>query len=162
MKFIFKLVITATLALCVYTATTLLFSPAAFLVSGTSMFPNLANGDSCITYNSLLLEPTEIHRGDVVAFDNGLRDLVKRVVGIPGDRVEIRSGLLIINGETEDTSRLVFYNTAGSVDVTLGADEFFVLGDNRPDSHDSRSFGAISRAVIIGKVFIKWHNPTKI
>ena len=138
-----------------------------FTVSGASMYPTLHNGDRMI-----LSKVGDIHRFDVVilkAPDENV-EYIKRVIGMPGDTVEMKSGVLYINGKKVDQP---FINTEALVKQTVFMDDFtlesltgeskvpegkyFVLGDNRGVSKDSRMIGFIDRSAIEGKaVFTIW------
>ena len=108
-------------------------------------------------------------RGDVIVFDSPTqpeRDFVKRVVGLPGERVEVRAGNVYINGIPLDEPYLSESNLSGSMDCipklehlscTLQKDQYFVLGDNRDSSNDSRDWGPVSLDGIVGNVwFVYW------
>ena len=138
-----------------------------FTVSGASMYPTLHNGDRMV-----LSKVGDIHRFDVVilkAPDENV-EYIKRVIGMPGDTVEMKSGLLYINGKKVDQP---FINTEALAKQTVFIDDFtlesltgeskvpegkyFVLGDNRGVSKDSRMIGFIDRSAIEGKaVFTIW------
>ena len=138
-----------------------------FTVSGASMYPTLHNGDRMV-----LSKVGDIHRFDVVilkAPDENV-EYIKRVIGMPGDTVEMKSGVLYINGKKVDQP---FINTEALVKQTVFMDDFtlesltgeskvpegkyFVLGDNRGVSKDSRMIGFIDRSAIEGKaVFTIW------
>jgi signal peptidase I len=102
------------------------------------------------------------HRGDVVVFEppiapGGERDFIKRVIGEPGDRVEIRDGRVLVNGFLLEEGYLPPVQTTcfgQYCDVTLGADQYFVLGDNRPNSSDSRYWGPVNGGSIIGRALL--------
>ena len=101
-------------------------------------------------------------RGDVVVFhppltNSGDRDFIKRVIGEPGDRVEIRDGRIFVNGTLVEEGYLPPVQTAcfgQYCEVRLGADEYYVLGDNRPNSSDSRYWGPVSGDKIIGRAWL--------
>ena len=138
-----------------------------FTVSGASMYPTLHNADRMI-----LSKVGDIHRFDVVilkAPDENV-EYIKRVIGMPGDTVEMKSGVLYINGRKVDQP---FINTEALAKQTVFIDDFtlesltgeakvpegkyFVLGDNRGVSKDSRMIGFIDRSAIEGKaVFTIW------
>ena len=138
-----------------------------FTVSGASMYPTLHNGDRMV-----LSKVGDIHRFDVVilkAPDENV-EYIKRVIGMPGDTVEMKSGVLYINGKKVDQP---FINTEALAKQTVFMDDFtlesltgeskvpegkyFVLGDNRGVSKDSRMIGFINRSAIEGKaVFTIW------
>ena len=138
-----------------------------FTVSGASMYPTLHNGDRMV-----LSKVGDIHRFDVVilkAPDENV-EYIKRVIGMPGDTIEMKSGVLYINGNKVDQP---FINTEALAKQTVFMDDFtlesltgeskvpegkyFVLGDNRGVSKDSRMIGFIDRSAIEGKaVFTIW------
>lgn len=138
-----------------------------FTVSGASMYPTLHNGDRMV-----LSKVGDIHRFDVVilkAPDENV-EYIKRVIGMPGDTVEMKNGILYINGKKVDQP---FINTEALPKQTVFIDDFtlesltgeskvpegkyFVLGDNRGVSKDSRMIGFIDRKAIEGKaVFTIW------
>ena len=138
-----------------------------FTVSGASMYPTLHNADRMI-----LSKVGDIHRFDVVilkAPDENV-EYIKRVIGMPGDTIEMKSGVLFINGKKVDQP---FINTEALAKQTVFIDDFtlesltgeskvpegkyFVLGDNRGVSKDSRMIGFIDRSAIEGKaVFTIW------
>ncbi len=130
-------------------------------VIGVSMEPTLYNGQEILIdrFAYLLGQPGQ---SDVVVFlPNGNENAhfyVKRVVGLPGDTVLIRDGLLYINGEIYDDAGIFDRIEDGGIaesGVKLGDDEFFVLGDNRNDSEDSRSsnIGVVKKSYIIGRAW---------
>lgn len=130
-------------------------------VIGASMEPTLYNRDEVII-NKFIYKLSEPKRGDVVAFQpNGNKNAhftIKRVVGLPGETIRIEDGVLKINGEPYESEFL-----AGGIedpgiagdDIVLGADEYFVLGDNVNNSEDSRfaNVGNVDKQDIEGKVW---------
>ncbi len=129
----------------------------AYEIKGRSMEPSFHNGERVVVLKTLF----SVGRGDVIVFaspeDPG-KDLIKRVVGLPGDAVEIRNGQVYLNGELfhEDYITPPTYYHERAIDETVPTDSFYVLGDNRPDSHDSRSFDAVSVQNVKGKVVVRW------
>ncbi len=115
-------------------------------------------------------------RGDVIVFHAprraGMdRDFVKRVIGLPGERVEIRDGKVYINDEEFSDPYLKGSDLSGDMDCVLstglndcllGEDEYFVLGDNRDRSSDSRSWGPVPLSNVIGKVWFIYWPPSKL
>ena len=115
---------------------------------------------SQILVNRFIYNVKSPKSGDVIVFlPNGNEKshyYVKRVIGVPGDKVQIKSGLLYVNGELYDTEDTDTIKNAGVAEeeITVGEDEYFVLGDNRNHSIDSRfaEVGIIPAASIAGKV----------
>jgi signal peptidase I len=130
-------------------------------VEGTSMLPWLQDQQR-IFVNKFVYSYGEIERGDVIVFRFPLdptKSYIKRVVGVPGDRVEISSGELFINGEKADESyvapEFVDRGSHPALDVPEG--HFYVLGDHRNTSNDSRIWGTVPREYVTGKaVFAYW------
>lgn len=130
-------------------------------VIGDSMEPALHNGQE-ILMNRILYRISTPKRGDVIVFlPNGNKNshyYVKRVVGLPGEKVQIREGNVYIDGamlaESEQFDKIIDPGIAQN-ELLLGSDEFFVLGDNRNSSEDSRSgnIGAVRKDNIIGKAW---------
>ncbi len=129
-------------------------------VIGESMEPSLSNGQE-VLINRIAYQFTAPRQGDVIVFrPNGNENAhlsVKRVVAIPGDTVQIVNGKVVINGAvyTGDVAEDTPDARVASSEIILGADEYFVLGDNRRNSEDSRSanIGNISRGMIEGKAW---------
>lgn len=130
-------------------------------VIGDSMEPILSNGQE-ILMNRVIYRLSSPKRGDVVVFlPNGNQNshyYVKRVVGLPGETIQIQEGNVYINGvlleEDEEFSKMIDAGIAQN-ELELATDEFFVLGDNRNSSEDSRSgnIGAVKKDTIIGKAW---------
>ena len=137
-----------------------LFQP--FFVRGQSMEPNFENGDYLIV-DELSYHLRGPERGEVVVFkypQDPTQRYIKRIIGLPGETVEIREGKVIISNENgsqvlNESDYLSGIPTPGEIQVTLGENEYFVLGDNRPASSDSRRWGSVPRDDIIGRVFIR-------
>jgi len=124
------------------------------VVRGLSMSPSLRDGDRLMV-DRISYSMSEVARFDVVVLrypKNPKVDFVKRIVGLPGDRVELLGGQLRVNGKTvpEEFSHIADIHATGS--WTVPEDCFFVLGDNRPISCDSREFGMVGRDLLKGKV----------
>ncbi len=130
-------------------------------VIGDSMEPSLYNAQE-ILMNRIIYKISTPKRGDVIVFlPNGNQNshyYVKRVVGLPGETVQIRNGSVYIDGalleEDESLDKMIDAGIAQN-GIVLASDEFFVLGDNRNSSEDSRSgnIGAVKRNTIIGKAW---------
>jgi signal peptidase I len=134
----------------------------AFYIPSTSMTPTL-HVDDRVLVNKLSDDLDGIHRGDIVVFERpddddgvGVDDLIKRVIGMPGDTVEVRDSTVFIDGEELDEPYLPDGLTYGDMAPVVVPDgEIFVMGDNRPDSRDSRVFGPISQQDIVGRAFFR-------
>jgi signal peptidase I len=103
----------------------------------------------------------EPHRGDVVVFHapDQPKDYIKRVVGLPGETIQIDKGQVFVNGELLDEPYEVRRSAASAPVVTLGPDELFVMGDNRPNSRDSRSWGPLSMDAVVGRSLVSYWPP---
>ncbi|MHB1125505.1 MAG: signal peptidase I [Bacillota bacterium] len=133
---------------------------ARWIPSG-SMEPTLEIGDRIII-DKIFFKQTGIHRHDVIVFDPPYYDaekkaLIKRVIGLPGDEVEVRNGQVLVNGQAliepyEMEKPAVDYGP-----VTIPEGMLFVMGDNRNNSMDSRSWGYLPEKNIIGKAFAKYY-----
>ncbi|HWY46282.1 MAG TPA: signal peptidase I [Bryobacteraceae bacterium] len=132
-------------------------------VEGTSMMPTLDDQER-IFINKFVyrFHFEKIDRGDTVVFwfpGDPSKSYIKRVIGMPGDRVEVRGGSVIVNGQPleEDYVPQEYRDQSEMRPTTIGLDEYFVLGDHRSSSNDSRTWGMVPRRYIYGKaVFIYW------
>lgn len=137
---------------------------ARFVVDGPSMQPTFHTGQFIIVsrVNYLLGDP---QRGEVVVFhypNNPTQDYIKRVVGVPGDTVEIRETLVYVNGELLNEPYInepCQPSSCRDNSWTLGEDEYFMMGDNRNHSSDSRAFGAVNRQFIVGEALVRYWPP---
>jgi len=130
-----------------------------FRIDGSSMEPTLHNGEYVIINRVVYkLHPPE--RGDVIVFQrDGRRDYIKRVMGLPGETIEIRQGQIFINGVAVSESYLKEMGTYSMEPRTIGLDEYFVLGDNRNNSSDSHNWGTVPFSAIDGKAWIVYWPP---
>ncbi len=132
-------------------------------VEGTSMMPALTDQER-IFINKFVyrFHMGDIEHGDMVVFwypNDMTKSYIKRVIGLPGDRIEIDRGIVILNGKpiTENYVPEEYRDTVSLVAQTVPEDEYFVLGDHRSSSNDSRSWGMVPRRCIYGKaVFVYW------
>lgn len=134
-------------------------------ISGQSMFPTFENGEYILT-NKIEYKLNEPQHGDIIVFKspgNKEVDFIKRIIGVPGDRVALRNGKYYLNGKTLDEVYLPsgVYTFAGSFlrengEITVPPGQYFVSGDNRPHSLDSREFGTIAKGDIIGKALLRY------
>ena len=158
-QFFLDLIETIVMALAIFVVCYLfLFQPHQ--VKGNSMYPNFYDGEYILT-DKVSYRFGNPKRGDVVIFrspQNKEVDYIKRIIGLPGERIEIKGGQVYINGEKLDES----YLPAGTVTLPdmirkIGPEDYFLMGDNRPDSSDSRIWGVCPKRDLIGKAaFIIW------
>jgi len=137
-----------------------LFQP--FLVRGQSMEPNFKDGNYLLV-DEISYRFRSPQRGEVIVFRYP-KDLsqrfIKRIIGLPGETVEVKDGRIIIYNEKgsvvlNEANYLSLSTTSGNLRFSLGGDEYFVLGDNRDFSYDSRRFGVLPKGDIIGRVFLR-------
>ncbi len=127
-------------------------------VEGSSMEPTLHTGERLLINKFAYLGFGEPQRGDIVVFRawGQEEDFIKRVVGLPGDHIEVRDDSIYVN-EARLAEPYLDQPTAGAGrDVQLAVDEYYVLGDNRGNSSDSRLFGALERGEIVGKALVRY------
>ncbi|OGZ58793.1 MAG: signal peptidase I [Candidatus Spechtbacteria bacterium RIFCSPHIGHO2_02_FULL_43_15b] len=132
-----------------------------FFVRGASMEPNFKGGDYLII-NEIGYHFGQPQRGDVVVFrppQNTSQFYIKRIIGMPGEVISIKGGSVWV-GQDHNSLKLLEEEylhevTQGDMEAILGIDEYFVLGDNRNSSSDSRSWGSVKRGAIIGKAWIR-------
>jgi len=131
-------------------------------VVGNSMHPTYKNGEMLMA-NKVTYKVAEPKRGDVIIFKfSDKQDFIKRIIGIPGDEVMIKDGKIYINNELLDESKYLLstvITNGGSYlhegqSITIQENEYFVCGDNRTNSSDSREFGPITQDKIKGKAWI--------
>jgi signal peptidase I len=138
---------------------TFLYQPVR--VEGTSMLPRLEDHDR-LFINKFVYHVESIHRGDVVVFHyprDPQKSYIKRVIGLPGDRIWIDEGRVFVNGvalhETYVPER--FRDSRSMPETVIPDDSYFMMGDHRSISSDSREFGPVERDLVYGKaVFVYW------
>ncbi len=123
------------------------------VVSGSSMNPTLSNGEFGIS-DKLVFKLTGLNRFDVVVIEIDDDKLVKRIVGLPNEKITYKNGILFVNDKVINENFINEINTYDNFEVTLAANEYFVLGDNRTNSLDSRNFGPIKIEDIKSKLFM--------
>ncbi len=161
--FIQTLVVFAAIGTAVY-----LYVAQPHKVSGSSMFPNFHDGDYIIT-DKLSYRFAEPKRGDIVVFKNPRdqsQDFIKRIIGLPGNRVKIENNRVVLNGSqlSEPYLQPSVVTEPGAFlkegeEVIVPENELLVFGDNRTRSSDSREWGYITKQEIIGKVLVRYWPP---
>jgi len=135
-----------------------LFQP--FIVKGQSMEPNFENGDYLIV-DEITYRFKKPERGEIIVFKLPQRQrLIKRIIGLPGETIEISGGKIkIINSKGEfildEKKYLSSTDSFGELKISLKENEYFVLGDNRLHSLDSRIFGPVKKDQIVGRVILR-------
>lgn len=135
-----------------------------FQVNGQSMYPTYRTGEYVLT-NLISLKFQEIQRGEVIIFHSPQkkeRDFIKRVIGVPNDKVMIKNGIVYVNDKKlpEQNYLPSDYKTLGGSfleegkKISIPSDMYFVMGDNRGASSDSREWGFVKKEEIIGKALI--------
>jgi len=130
-------------------------------VEGTSMLPVLEDQDR-LFINKIAYRVGEVHAGDVVVFQyprDHAKSYIKRVIALPGDRIRIDQGQVVVNGKLlmEPYLQGRFVDDRSQSEMVLPPGEYFVMGDHRSISSDSRDFGPVDRGLIYGKaVFVYW------
>jgi signal peptidase I len=145
---------------------TLIFLFQPFRVEGTSMLPAIRDQER-ILVNKLVYDVAQISRGDVIVFRYPLdprKSFIKRVIGVPGDVVEVNRGQVRINGETiaeidRHPGRGIGRGLPRPVRVPDG--QYFVLGDHRSVSNDSREWGLVAEELIHGKAVFRYWPPAQ-
>ncbi len=171
-SFVFDLVKIVTISLAIIIPVRY-FLIQPFYVQGSSMEPNFYTSEYLIV-DEISYRFEEPERGDVVVFKypkNPQEYFIKRVIGLPGDSIEFKDGKIFIYNDTYKDgvvldekylpSNRETYSNGRNELVKLGSNEFFMLGDNRNSSKDSRVFGPVKRDLIVGRVMLRaW--PFKI
>ena len=125
------------------------------LVKGDSMNPKYKNNDFMFL-NKIIYSFKPIRRGEVIVLKYKNNDLIKRIIGLPNDKIKVENGKLYINNKEYLENYINSYTASYDFDeITLKDNEYFVMGDNRYNSYDSRNFGTITKNNIIGRVEFK-------
>lgn len=152
-------IIVAAISVAVLVRTTVV---QAFYIPSPSMVPTLKVHDRLLV-DKVTFHARDIRRGDIVVFkrppalkQKDINDLIKRVIGLPGDHVEGRGGQVYVNGVALAEPYLPkTIQTAPFDEVIVPIDAYFVMGDNRPESYDSRFWGTVNHKLIIGRAMVR-------
>lgn len=168
--FVFDLIETVVMALAVFVIFYLfLFQPHQ--VKGSSMFPTFHDGEYILTdkFTYRLREPK---RGEVIIFrapGHEEYDYIKRIIGLPGDTVMVESGKVNVKNQLliEEYLPTDFYTSPGSFarasqPISIPEGQYFVMGDNRAHSSDSREWGLVPKANLVGRAWFRYWPPNKI
>lgn len=139
-----------------------LFQP--FVVKGDSMIPNFQTGNYLIV-DEISYRFKAPERGDVVVLKYPLQTterFIKRIIGLPGETIQVQDGKVVVTENNGSVVELIEKSylpnlkaTNGNIKITLKDNEYFVLGDNRNESYDSRSWGVLPKDDIVGKAFLR-------
>lgn len=143
-----------------------------FFIPSGSMEPTLLKGDR-IVVDKLSVDLGSVHRGDIIVFrappavardcGDSVADLVKRVVGLPGDHLSSRGNTILVNGRPLDERWTHLEPLIPPIDPTVvPKNDYFVVGDNHPNSCDSRTWGFVPGGNVIGKVFVRVWPPSRL
>jgi len=142
------------------------FVVQAFKIPSGSMIPTLIQGDKLFV-NKFIYRFHEPERWDIIVFkypEDPKKDFIKRVVAFEGEEIEIRDGMIYVNGQAQKPPQqiheLFYYNQAPFAGtgqkITVPDDSYFVLGDNSLSSRDSRYWGFVPKKHLVGKAFFRW------
>jgi len=136
-----------------------------FRVDGRSMEPNLQHGQYLVVDKISYKLPFDIRpprRGDVIVFvppNYPNKDFVKRIIALPGDKVEIRNGDVYVNGELLPNTFNARLDHSSKATLTVPEGELYVMGDNRSHSNDSRNWGTLDIDQVVGKAWLSYWPP---
>ncbi len=134
-----------------------LFLAQPFYVEGASMEPNFYQNEYLII-DEISYRFNDPQRGEVIILKNPQDQrayFIKRIIGLPGETIAIRDGRVYINDQKLEENYIEHFSSDTHNPITLGPDEYFVMGDNRSNSRDSRQLGPIPRDLIIGRVWLR-------
>ena len=153
------------IVIAIIIAAIILFFFKPIIIQQESMQPTFYSNDYVVVSKQSYSIFGDIERGDVIVFRSSLLDengdqksLIKRVIGLPGDTIEIKNGYMILNGVTIQEDYLAEQGVSGEMEqITVDEGKIFVMGDNRAVSQDSRSpeVGQVDQDTVIGKVVLR-------
>jgi signal peptidase I len=128
-----------------------------YRIEGSSMEPNFHNGEYLLV-NKLAYRLGEYQRGDVIVFKypgDTTKDYIKRVIGLPGDTIEIREGMLYVNDQlVAEPYQVMPMNYLTEPPRVVESGTLYVMGDNRPASSDTRDWGLLDQELVIGQAWL--------
>jgi signal peptidase I len=133
-------------------------------VDGPSMEPRIHAGEF-VLINTLAYRFAPIRRGDVVAFTHDAPNpetYIKRVVGLPGERVEIDQGVVLVDGKPLPEPYVQFRDRRSAPPTLVPPHAYYVLGDNRADSDDSRDWGVLQQSDVVGRALVEFWPPRRL
>lgn len=144
----------------------------SYNMAASSMEPTVMNGDRLLVNRRAYSRNTQPRRGDVIVFvfpEDTAKDFLKRVIGVPGDNIAIRDRIVFINGKPIDEEYAKFIGDGQDVirkmdnmpEIRIPEHKYYVLGDNRDKSYDSRFWGFVDREAIIGKAMFVYYSPER-
>jgi signal peptidase I len=162
---------TAALALLFF-AIMYVFAFQPYEVKGNSMFPTYHDGEYMLI-NKLVYRLSEPKRGEVIVFnapDNERYDYIKRIIGMPGDKIKITQNKLYVNGQminentylSSDVITSPGYYLRENQEIVIPPNNYFVMGDNRTNSSDSRDFGPLPKQKIVGMSWLMYWPMSKL
>jgi signal peptidase I len=137
------------------------FAVENYRIEGFSMLPNFEDGQFLLV-NKIAYKIGHPQRGDVIVFHfplNTTKNYIKRVIGLPGEKIQIRQGRVYVNDVPIPERYPLNHADYDWGPATVAADEYFVLGDNRPESSDSHFWGSVPAKDIVGKAWITYWPP---
>jgi len=144
------------------------FVVQSFYIPSSSMEPTLVPGERVLVAK-FYYRFTEPQRGDIIVFRYPIdkrKNLIKRVIGLPGEKIKIANGMVYVNGEPLEGEKFnrTYYDVGfyGEGEKTVPEDSYFVLGDNSQNSDDSRFWGYVPRKNILGRAFCIYWPPNQI
>ena len=153
------------IVIAIIIAAIILFFFKPIIIQQESMQPTFYSNDYVVVSTQSYSIFGDIERGDVIVFRSSLLDengdqksLIKRIIGLPGDTIEIKNGYVILNGVTIQEDYLAEQGVSGEMEqITVDEGKIFVMGDNRAVSQDSRSpeVGQVDQDTVIGKVVLR-------
>ncbi len=158
-SFLREVLITAVMAIVIFFAVQATLQ--TFVVVGASMQPSFDDGQRLLV-NKMIFNFAAPNRGDVIIFEppSGQRvDYIKRVIGVPGDTVEIRQGVVYVNGVRLNEPYIKQVPGYSLAPETIPRDKYFVLGDNRVNSNDSHNGWVVPKQNLVGKAWLSIWPP---